>query len=75
MNDGVSVSITSYLGQGGDVAIPAELGGKNVTAIGTKMKVTSQQPLPWTLEGVFGGDPAVAEIENLTHAVTIVYGR
>lgn len=41
----------------------------------SRLKVTCAQPLPWTLDGEFGGDPEVAEIENLTHAVRIVYGK
>lgn len=33
--DGNSVTITGYRGDGGDVIIPSEIGGKKVTAIGS----------------------------------------
>ncbi|MEG1858293.1 MAG: YegS/Rv2252/BmrU family lipid kinase [Pseudoflavonifractor sp.] len=39
------------------------------------LKITCTEALPWTLDGEFGGSPAVAEIEACTHAVTIIYGE
>lgn len=46
-----------------------------VTAFHTShMKVTCKAPLPWTLDGEYGGAPEEAQIVNLTHAVNIIYG-
>lgn len=39
-----------------------------------KLRVTCAQPLPWTLDGEYGGDPTVAEIENQQRAIRIVRG-
>lgn len=35
----------------------------------------SPAPLPWTLDGEFGGDPTDASVQNLPRAVTILQGR
>lgn len=40
-----------------------------------KLKVTAAEPLPWTLDGEFGGDPETAVIENLHNAITLVWGK
>ena len=40
-----------------------------------KLKVTAAEPLPWTLDGEFGGDPETAVIENLHDAITLVWGK
>jgi YegS/Rv2252/BmrU family lipid kinase len=40
-----------------------------------RVKVTCSETVPWTLDGEFGGAPAVAEIRNCRHAVTIIYGK
>ena len=40
-----------------------------------KLKVTAAEPLPWTLDGEFGGDPETAVIENLHKAITLVWGK
>ncbi|MEG2097590.1 MAG: diacylglycerol kinase family lipid kinase [Pseudoflavonifractor sp.] len=39
------------------------------------LSITCQEPLPWTLDGEFGGNPSQAEIQNCQQAVTIVYGE
>ena len=36
---------------------------------------TSPSPLPWTLDGEFGGDPLVAEVRNLPSAITFMQGK
>ncbi len=41
----------------------------------SKLKVTATEPLPWTLDGEYGGDPEVARIENLNKAITLVWGK
>ena len=41
----------------------------------SRLKITSQAELPWTLDGEFGGAPQVADIVNCTRAVRIVYGK
>lgn len=40
-----------------------------------RLKVTATEPLPWTLDGEYGGDPEVAKIENLNKAITLVWGK
>lgn len=50
--------------------------GAGVLAFHSKsVKVTCDRSLPWTLDGEYGGNPKVAEIENCRQAVTIVYGE
>jgi YegS/Rv2252/BmrU family lipid kinase len=39
------------------------------------LKVTGGGPIPWTLDGEYGGAPQVAEIDACRQAVTIVYGE
>ena len=39
------------------------------------IRVHCPEVLPWTLDGEYGGAPALAEIENCRHAVTIMHGR
>ena len=41
----------------------------------SKLKVAAAEPLPWTLDGEYGGDPEVAKIENLHKAITLVWGK
>lgn len=50
-------------------------GGPVIGLHSARLKVTCAEALPWTLDGEFGGDPAVAEIENLHRAITLVWGR
>ena len=40
-----------------------------------KLKVTAAEPLPWTLDGEFGGDPETAVLETLHNAITLVWGK
>ena len=50
--------------------------GGLVTSFRTsRLRVACGQELPWTLDGEFGGAPAVAEIVNRQKAVTNVYGK
>lgn len=47
--DGESVSITKYVGDGGDVVIPSVIDGKKVTIIGSKWAAVyflTMRPLP-----------------------------
>lgn len=39
------------------------------------LRVTSPAPLPWTLDGEYGGDPTVAEIDNHQQAISILCGK
>ena len=41
----------------------------------THLQVISQEPLPWTLDGEYGGDPLVADIENECQAIELVWGK
>lgn len=40
----------------------------------SRLKAACGEEVPWTLDGEYGGSPKNADIENCTHAVTIVYG-
>lgn len=41
----------------------------------SRLKVAAAEPLPWTLDGEYGGDPEVARIENLHKAITLMWGK
>ena len=41
----------------------------------SRLTVTADEPLPWTLDGEYGGDPQVAKIENRCKAITLVWGK
>ena len=41
----------------------------------SRLTVSTPEPLPWTLDGEYGGDPETARIENLHHAITLVWGK
>lgn len=41
----------------------------------SQVRFTSPFPLPWTLDGEFGGDPCVAEVKNLPQAVILMQGK
>ncbi len=41
----------------------------------SRLTVTAGEPLPWTLDGEYGGDPEIAKIENLHKAITLVWGK
>lgn len=52
------------------------VGGGTVTAFhSARLKVTGAEPLPWTLDGEYGGAPETVEIENLPRAITLVWGK
>lgn len=40
-----------------------------------RMQVTCPEPLPWTLDGEFGGAPLTADIENDCRAIDLVWGE
>ena len=50
-------------------------GGAIIALHTSRLQVTSQEPLPWTLDGEYGGDPLVAEIENDCRAINLVWGE
>lgn len=50
-------------------------GGAVIALHTSRLHVTSQEPLPWTLDGEYGGDPLVAEIENDCQAIQLVWGE
>ena len=50
-------------------------GGAVIAFHTAKLRVTCQEPLPWTLDGEFGGDPLIAEIENDCQAISLVWGE
>ena len=41
----------------------------------SQLKFTSEKPIPWTIDGEYGGSPQSAEILNCQKAVSIVYGK
>lgn len=45
-----------------------------LTLCTSTLTITCQTPLPWTLDGEFGGSPEVATVTNLHQAVTLRYG-
>ena len=53
--------------------VPGE-NGPLITFHSSRLRVTCQEPLPWTLDGEYGGDPKEVLIENCPRAVTIVQG-
>lgn len=50
-------------------------GGPLLWLHSANLKVTCGEPLPWTLDGEYGGAPRVANIQNLHNAVTLVWGK
>ncbi|MCD7928146.1 MAG: YegS/Rv2252/BmrU family lipid kinase [Oscillospiraceae bacterium] len=40
-----------------------------------RLRLESTVPLPWTLDGEYGGDHEVAEIENLPQAIRLIQGE
>lgn len=50
-------------------------GGAVIALRTAHLQVTAQEPLPWTLDGEYGGDPVVAEIENECQAISLVWGK
>ena len=41
----------------------------------SRLTVTSQTPLPWTLDGEYGGDPTQVEIVNHRKAISVMCGQ
>lgn len=39
---------------------------------GKRFKFTFKEPVPWTLDGEFGGDRSAVEIENVPHAIKLL---
>lgn len=39
-----------------------------------RLTITCAQPMPWALDGEYGGDPTVAKIENCRQVLRIVHG-
>ena len=64
-------SILTYLMQGGT----GDTGGMVTQLRTANLRVTSQAPLPWTLDGEYGGDPTDTRIQVVKQAVSIVYGK
>lgn len=50
-------------------------GGAVIAFHTARLQVTCPEPLPWTLDGEFGGDPLTAEIENDCQAIDLVWGE
>lgn len=50
-------------------------GGAIVSFHTARMRIVCQEPLPWTLDGEYGGDPQTAEIENFRQAIELVWGK
>lgn len=46
-----------------------------VTFHTSKLKISSEESIPWSLDGEYGGSPKVAYIENLHQAITLVWGK
>lgn len=40
-----------------------------------RLKFTAQEPIPWTLDGEYGGAPQTVQIQNLQNAITLVWGK
>lgn len=40
----------------------------------SKLKITSQTPLPWTLDGEYGGTHEITVLENHSKAITVMQG-
>lgn len=50
-------------------------GGAVVTFHTARLRVACQEALPWTLDGEYGGDPQITEIENNRQAIGLVWGE
>lgn len=64
-------SILAYLMQGGK----GDADGMVIQLRTAALRVTADAPLPWTLDGEYGGDPTDAHIQVARQAVSIVYGK
>ena len=50
-------------------------GGAVLAFHAARLSISCATPLAWTLDGEYGGDPKVAEIENRQQAISIVRGK
>lgn len=50
-------------------------GGPVVALHSQRLKVSCDSPLPWTLDGEYGGAPETAVIENQPRVITLVWGK
>lgn len=54
--------------------LPEDTSGPLLHFRTARLTVTCPTPLPWTLDGEYGGCPAVAHIENCHHGIRIIRG-
>ena len=59
----------------GLVTMEGDADGQVTTFRTSRLTITSSQPLPWTLDGEYGGEHSRAEIVNCRQAVKIVHGK
>lgn len=50
-------------------------GGAIVSFTTSKLQITCQEPLPWTLDGEYGGAPLTIDISNRYQALDLVWGK
>lgn len=41
----------------------------------SRVKITSEKPLPWTVDGEYGGTYMVSQVENRQQALTVIQGK
>ncbi len=54
---------------------PMEEGSALISFQASKIKFTSEKPIPWTLDGEYGGRREVNVVENHPRAITIMQGK
>lgn len=58
------------------LALQSAKDSRQVVAFHAKsLKFTAAEAIPWTLDGEYGGAPEEASIENLSKAITLVWGK
>ena len=65
----VGAALQSLLGQA-----PATTGSALISFHASDLKFTCDKPIPWTIDGEFGGKESVNEIVNCQRALTIIRG-
>lgn len=50
-------------------------GGPVLSFHASRLKFTSKRPIPWTLDGEYGGSQEVNIVENCKQAITIIQGK
>lgn len=50
-------------------------GGAVISFHASHLRFTSEKPIPWTLDGEYGGSQQVNVVENLRRAITVVQGK